>query len=370
MWRYRELLPVARRTGALPGADRRHAAAARAGAADGARTCRACGSRTRRAARPRPTRTAPPHSSSRTGCGAGSDTITTASTGNAAVSTAFGAAAAGLRAVIFVSTDCQPDKLALMTQAGAWVFQVPDGLRGRRRPLPGRRPHVRLAGPQHRRQPGHHRGEEDGGLRGVGAARPADARTSWSPRSATAPRWWRSTRASPSSSAAASPRGGRAWSACRPSAASRWCGPGSGSRRAGGARSRRHGRRRHRGRCARPSATPCSTRCAAAAAAWSRSPTTRCCGAVATLAARAGVGAEPAGAAALAGLDGAVEQRPGRPVGDRRAAGHRPGGQGRARPRPTRAAWRSPRRSTRSSGPWRGIADRQPAVSSCSADRS
>ncbi|MBP2328604.1 threonine synthase [Kibdelosporangium banguiense] len=55
------------------------------------------------------------------------DTITTASTGNAAVATAVGAAAAGIRAVIFVSTDCQPDKLALMTQAGAWVFQVRHG---------------------------------------------------------------------------------------------------------------------------------------------------------------------------------------------------------------------------------------------------
>jgi threonine synthase len=50
-----------------------------------------------------------------------------ASTGNAAVATAFGAAAAGMRAVIFVSTACQPEKLALMTQAGAWVFQVPEG---------------------------------------------------------------------------------------------------------------------------------------------------------------------------------------------------------------------------------------------------
>jgi threonine synthase len=57
----------------------------------------------------------------------GVDTITTASTGNAAVSTAVGAAAAGIRAVIFVSADCRPDKLALMTQAGAWVFRVPDG---------------------------------------------------------------------------------------------------------------------------------------------------------------------------------------------------------------------------------------------------
>lgn len=57
----------------------------------------------------------------------GAGTITTASTGNAAVATAYGAAAAGMRAVIFVSTDCQPDKLALMTLAGAWVFQVREG---------------------------------------------------------------------------------------------------------------------------------------------------------------------------------------------------------------------------------------------------
>lgn len=57
----------------------------------------------------------------------GVGTITTASTGNAAVATAFGAAAAGMRAVIFVSTDCQPEKLALMTQAGAWVFRVREG---------------------------------------------------------------------------------------------------------------------------------------------------------------------------------------------------------------------------------------------------
>ncbi|MCW2695354.1 MAG: Pyridoxal-5-phosphate-dependent protein beta subunit [Modestobacter sp.] len=57
----------------------------------------------------------------------GIGTITTASTGNAAVATAFGAAAAGLRAVIFVSTGCRPGKTALMTQAGAWVFQVHAG---------------------------------------------------------------------------------------------------------------------------------------------------------------------------------------------------------------------------------------------------
>jgi threonine synthase len=57
----------------------------------------------------------------------GLDTITTASTGNAAIATAIGAAAAGVRAVIFVSTGCQPEKLALMAQAGAWVFRVPQG---------------------------------------------------------------------------------------------------------------------------------------------------------------------------------------------------------------------------------------------------
>ena len=57
----------------------------------------------------------------------GLDTITTASTGNTAVARAFGAAVSGMRASIFVSIDCQEDKLALMTQAGAWVFQVPDG---------------------------------------------------------------------------------------------------------------------------------------------------------------------------------------------------------------------------------------------------
>jgi threonine synthase len=57
----------------------------------------------------------------------GVGTITTASTGNAAVSTAFGAAAAGMRAVIFVSADCEPGKMALKGQAGAWVLQVRDG---------------------------------------------------------------------------------------------------------------------------------------------------------------------------------------------------------------------------------------------------
>ena len=57
----------------------------------------------------------------------GISTITTASTGNAAVATAYGAAAAGLRAVIFVPITCHPDKVSLMLHAGAEVFQVRRG---------------------------------------------------------------------------------------------------------------------------------------------------------------------------------------------------------------------------------------------------
>jgi threonine synthase len=61
------------------------------------------------------------------GLRAGATTVTTASTGNAAVSTAFGAAAAGLRAVIFVPDDCSGEKVALMRLAGARVIRVRDG---------------------------------------------------------------------------------------------------------------------------------------------------------------------------------------------------------------------------------------------------
>jgi threonine synthase len=57
----------------------------------------------------------------------GLDTITTASTGNAAVSTAFGAAAVGLRAVIFVPTRCGDAKVRAMLDAGADVFRVRGG---------------------------------------------------------------------------------------------------------------------------------------------------------------------------------------------------------------------------------------------------
>ena len=55
----------------------------------------------------------------------------------------------------------------------------------------------------------------------------------------------------------------------------------------------------------------------AAAGAWWRSPTTHCA-AVATLAARAGVGAEPAGAAALAGLRRIVAPQRAPPVTEKR----------------------------------------------------
>ncbi|MEO3928563.1 pyridoxal-phosphate dependent enzyme [Micromonosporaceae bacterium B7E4] len=57
----------------------------------------------------------------------GADTVTTASTGNAAVSTALGATAAGLRAVIFVPAGCRAEKVALMLAAEAYVFRVADG---------------------------------------------------------------------------------------------------------------------------------------------------------------------------------------------------------------------------------------------------
>ena len=58
---------------------------------------------------------------------AGSSTVTCASTGNVAVSLAAGAAAAGLRAVIFVPADVADSKLTLMLLAGATVFKVREG---------------------------------------------------------------------------------------------------------------------------------------------------------------------------------------------------------------------------------------------------
>jgi threonine synthase len=63
------------------------------------------------------------------GLRAGATTITTSSTGNAAVSTAIGAAAAGLRAVIFVPEHCSPAKVAVMRAAGASVLRVRHGYR-------------------------------------------------------------------------------------------------------------------------------------------------------------------------------------------------------------------------------------------------
>lgn len=63
------------------------------------------------------------------GLRSGATTITTSSTGNAAVSTAIGAAAAGLRAVIFVPELCSPAKVAVMRAAGATVLRVRGGYR-------------------------------------------------------------------------------------------------------------------------------------------------------------------------------------------------------------------------------------------------
>jgi len=57
----------------------------------------------------------------------GKTAITAASTGNVAVSLAVGAAAAGLQAYIFVSPAVDPGKLRLMLQAGATVFTVEEG---------------------------------------------------------------------------------------------------------------------------------------------------------------------------------------------------------------------------------------------------
>jgi threonine synthase len=59
----------------------------------------------------------------------GVSTITTASTGNAGVSTAIGADAAGVDAAIFVPADCSQDKVAAMRRAGAHVFRVRKGYR-------------------------------------------------------------------------------------------------------------------------------------------------------------------------------------------------------------------------------------------------
>lgn len=58
---------------------------------------------------------------------AGANTVTCASTGNVATSLAIGAAAAGLRAVVFVPAGVAPGKLTAMLAAGARVFRVREG---------------------------------------------------------------------------------------------------------------------------------------------------------------------------------------------------------------------------------------------------
>jgi len=63
------------------------------------------------------------------GLRAGVGVVSTASTGNAAVSTAIGGAAAGMAVVIFVPADCAPAKVELMAAMGAYVFRVREGYR-------------------------------------------------------------------------------------------------------------------------------------------------------------------------------------------------------------------------------------------------
>ncbi|OLF11711.1 hypothetical protein BLA60_12375 [Actinophytocola xinjiangensis] len=63
------------------------------------------------------------------GLRAGATTITTASTGNAAIATALGASAVGMNAVIFVPAGCPAAKVARMRIAGALVLRVVEGYR-------------------------------------------------------------------------------------------------------------------------------------------------------------------------------------------------------------------------------------------------
>jgi threonine synthase len=55
----------------------------------------------------------------------GPETVTPASMGNTTDATEFGAAAAGMRASLFVFIDRQEEKSTLMTQTGAAVFGLP-----------------------------------------------------------------------------------------------------------------------------------------------------------------------------------------------------------------------------------------------------
>lgn len=57
----------------------------------------------------------------------GVETVSCASTGNVAVSLAIGAAAAGLRSVVFVPATTDPTRLTLMLMAGASVIEVEAG---------------------------------------------------------------------------------------------------------------------------------------------------------------------------------------------------------------------------------------------------
>lgn len=63
------------------------------------------------------------------GLSVGIQAVSTASTGNAALSTAIGGAATGMAVVIFVPADCAPAKVDLMVAMGAYVFRVTEGYR-------------------------------------------------------------------------------------------------------------------------------------------------------------------------------------------------------------------------------------------------
>ena len=105
------------------------------------------------------------------GLSVGIKAVSTASTGNAALSTAIGGAATGMAVVIFVPADCAPSKVELMVAMGAYVFRVTEGYRAAFDLSRRAAAEIQLAGPLHRGQSIDHRGEEDGLVRGLGTVR-------------------------------------------------------------------------------------------------------------------------------------------------------------------------------------------------------
>ena len=135
----------------------------------------------------------------------------------------------------------------------------------------------------------------------------AGCRTSWSRRSGTVPRWSRWTRGSASSSHPGWRTGGRGWSACRPRAASRWCGPWLGEA-VGPDQLDPTGTVADGIAVVRPAIGDAVLDAVRGGGGAMVAVDYALLGAVAALAALAGVGAEPAGAAALAGLRSVVDR--------------------------------------------------------------